>query len=305
MAINEERYLTEQLATRNDSIATVQAEAIDPARYVEDVVARSGSSFRLGMRAMPKERRAAMYAIYAFCREVDDVADEPGLTADKITQLSEWRVEIERLYKGCPVRLTTKALLQPVRVFDLPKAEFLEVINGMEMDARGPIWAPTLDELMLYCRRVAGAVGMLSIHAFGETRPPAADLAVSLGNALQLTNILRDVHEDAADGRLYLPRELLEKHHVVGTTSDALLADPSTALVCAELAILAKQSFAEAARHLQNLDRRKMRPAILMMAVYRRTLALLEDRGWEHLGQPVRISRAEKIWIALRHSFFS
>ncbi len=297
--------MTEQLTTASNLAEASRNDPDEAARHVEDVVARSGSSFRLGMRVMPKEGRAAMYAIYAFCREVDDVADEPGDTADKIKQLSEWRAEIERLYEGSPTRPTTRALQVPVRTFDLPKAEFLAVIDGMEMDARGPIWAPTLEELMLYCRRVAGAVGMLSIHAFGETRPPAPDLAVSLGNALQLTNILRDVHEDAMDDRLYLPRELLEKHGVVATTPDALLSERSVALVCADLALLAKQAFTEASGLLQQLDRRRMRPAILMMAVYRRTLDLLETRGWDKLDQPVRISRAEKFWIAFRYSFFS
>jgi squalene synthase HpnD len=297
--------LTEQLTTTSDRLAAAQNDAIDPERHVEAVVTRSGSSFRLGMRIMPKDGRAAMYAIYAFCREVDDVADEPGLAADKLEQLSEWRIEIDRLYEGCPTLPTTRALLGPVKIFELPKAEFLEIIDGMEMDARGPIWAPTLDELMLYCRRVAGAVGMLSIHAFGETRPPAPGLAVSLGNALQLTNILRDVHEDAADGRLYLPRELLDKHNVVGTTPEAVLADPSIAAVCADLAVLANQAFAAADILLHRLDRRKMRPAVLMMAVYRRTLARLEERGWDQLDRSVRISRAEKIWILLRYSFFS
>lgn len=257
------------------------------------------------MRVMPKDRRAAMYAIYAFCREVDDVADEPGDAADKLAQLADWRAEIDSLFAGHPARPTTQALLAPVRRFDLPKTEFLQVIDGMEMDARGSVWGPPLEELMLYCRRVAGAVGMLSIHAFGETRPPAPELAVSLGNALQLTNILRDVHEDALTGRLYLPRELLEKHGVTATTPEALLADPAVAKVCADLAPRARQSFADSAALLSRLDRRKMRPAILMMAVYRRMLDRMEERGWDRLAEPVKLSRAEKVWIVLRHCLFS
>lgn len=246
-----------------------------------------------------------MYAIYAFCREVDDVADEPGEPAEKLRQLGAWREEIERLYAGQPTRLTTKALLRPVRDYALPKDEFLAVIDGMEMDARAPIWAPSFEELMLYCRRVAGAVGMLSIHAFEETRPPAPDLAVSLGNALQLTNILRDVHEDAVNGRLYLPRELLDAHSVSATEPGALLVDPALASVCADLAEHAKRAFAETEAILPRLDSRKMRPAILMKAVYQRTLAGLEARGWERLAEPVKISKAEKLWIALRHSLLS
>ena len=302
-----EHPLTEQLSSTgapNGRLALEHGDAVDPRRHVEEVVARSGSSFRHGMMVLPKARREAMYAIYAFCREVDDVADEPGVVADKLAQLAEWRQEIERLFDRMPTRPTTRALLGPIRAFDLPKAEFLKVIDGMEMDARGPIWGPSLEELMQYCRRVAGAVGMLSIHAFGETRPPAPDLAVSLGNALQLTNILRDVHEDAANGRLYLPRELLDRHHVRATEPGALLVDPALASVCAEVAEMAKQAFAESESILPRLNRSRMRPAILMMAVYRRILVGLEARGWDRLGEPVRISRAEKLWIALRYSLF-
>lgn len=256
------------------------------------------------MRVLPKNRRAAMYAIYAFCREVDDVADEPGATDDKLARLAEWRAEIERLYEGRPTYPTTQALLGPVRDFDLPKAEFLQVIDGMAMDATGPIWGPPYAELMLYCRRVAGAVGMLSIHAFGETRPPAPELAVTLGNALQLTNILRDVHEDAMIGRLYLPREHLDRHGVRATEPGSLLTDPGLPFACADLAEDAKQAFVGTESLLPRLDRRLMRPAILMMAVYRRTLTRLEARGWDRLAQPVRLSRIEKLWIALRYSLF-
>lgn len=279
-------------------------DAAAAAEHARQVVERSGSSFRLGMRALPADRRVAMYAIYAFCREVDDIADDPGPGDKKLKRLDEWRQEIEKLYAGQPRFLTAQALLEPIRAFDLPKTEFLTVIDGMEMDARGDIWGPSYEDLFLYCRRVAGAVGMLSIHAFGETRPPAADLAVSLGNALQLTNILRDVHEDALRGRLYLPRELLDKHGVTATTPDALLADPAVARVCADLADLAREAFAVSGELMQQLDRRKMRPAILMMAVYQEVFEMLRRRGWDRLDEPVHLSRWAKLRLALRHSLF-
>ena len=289
----------------NGPSAEAMGGTVDPRRYVEDVVARSGSSFRLGMQCMPRAGRNAMYAIYAFCRELDDVADEPGKTTDKLQKLVEWRSEIDQLYEGQPTHPIARALLGPVRHFNLPKAEFLAVIDGMQMDVGGPIWGPSFEELMLYCRRVAGAVGMLSIHVFGETRPPAPDLATSLGKALQLTNILRDVFEDAADHRLYLPQELLNKYNVCAREPGALLVDPALASVCGDLAEYAKLAFVEADSTLARLDRRKMRPAILMKAVYQRMLANLEARGWDRLAEPIRISRSEKIWLAFRHSFFS
>jgi len=272
--------------------------------HVRGIVERSGSSFRLGMRILPPDRRDAMYAIYAFCREVDDIADDTGDAAGKLARLSDWKREIDNLYAGRPSYPTARALAAPVRDFDLPKAEFLTVIDGMEMDARAPIWGPSYSDLLAYCRRVAGAVGMLSIHAFGDTRPPAGDFAVSLGNALQLTNILRDVHEDALRGRLYLPRELLDRHGVAATTPEDLLADPAVARVCGDLAEDARKAFAESEALLARLDRRAMRPAVLMMAVYRRILMGLSRRGWDRLDEPVRISRLEKIGILLRHGLF-
>ena len=272
--------------------------------HVRGIVERSGSSFRVGMRALPQDRRDAMYAIYAFCREVDDIADDTAAAADKLARLAAWKQELANLYAGRPVYPTARALAAPVRDFNLPKAEFLTVIAGMEMDARAPIWGPSHADLLTYCRRVAGAVGMLSIHAFGVTKPPAGDFAVSLGNALQLTNILRDVHEDALCGRLYLPRELLDKHGVNAMTPQDLLNDPAVARVCGDLAEVALEAFAVSQALLKRLDRRAMRPAILMMAVYRRILMRLSRRGWARLDQPVRISRMEKFAVVLRHGLF-
>jgi phytoene synthase len=276
----------------------------DDKDHVRGIVERSGSSFRIGMRVLRADRRDAMYAIYAFCREVDDIADDAAAADDKLARLAAWKREIDNLYAGRPSYPTARALVAPVRDFNLPKAEFLTVIAGMEMDARAPIWGPSHADLLAYCRRVAGAVGMLSIHAFGVTQPPAADFAVSLGNALQLTNILRDVHEDALFGRLYLPRELLDKHGVHAATPHDLLADPAVARVCSDLAEVALDAFAVSEALLKQLDRRAMRPAILMMAVYRRILMRLSQRGWGRLDAPVRISRMEKFAVVLRHGLF-
>jgi squalene-associated FAD-dependent desaturase len=182
-----------------------------------------------------------MYAIYAFCREIDDIADEPGAEATKLAALAAWRGEIERLFAGAPTRPTSRSLLGPLRTYDLPKEEFLALIDGMEMDAREAMVAPSRDQLELYCRRVAGAVGMLSIKAFGARDPAAPELALVLGEAFQLINILRDLAEDAARGRLYLPREMLERHGIATEDPRSALADPAVAQVCAELGALARR----------------------------------------------------------------
>jgi len=322
----------------------VTAAALDlgsARRHAEETVRRSGTSFGAGMAILPKRRREAMHAIYAFCREVDDIADDNDLTRDeRKRRLEEWRAEIDRLYEGRPQFPSGLALLEPVRAFGLEKREFLMVIEGMEMDADGPIVAPSMDKLLAYTRRVAGAVGKLSMPVFGAPAGEASDrFALSLGDALQLTNILRDVAEDAGLGRLYLPAELLEKH---GAPMDpASLFRPAQSLrdsssinggaqseasplsslargvggepsepeggralqaVARELGALAKRKFADARAALKDLDWRTVRPALLMMGVYEAYLKKLEARGWEKVGEPLSLSKAQKILIAARYA---
>ena len=278
--------------------APADAAALAQAR---EVVTRSGSSFLLGMRALPKARREAMYAIYAFCRAVDDIADEPGAPSAKLAALDAWRDEIENLYQGRPARPLARALAGPVEVYGLPKAEFLTLIDGMEMDAREAIQAPAWDDYRLYCRRVAGAVGMLSVRVFGETGPAAGELAVTLGEALQTTNILRDLAEDAERGRIYLPRELVDKHGLTSLDPVSLLAAPGLAPACAELAEHARNLFGRARESIAACDRRRIRPALVMLEVYERLLERLAARGWDRPRSPVKLPRLEMFWIALRY----
>ena len=253
---------------------------------------------------MPGERRRAMYAIYAFCREADDIADEPGEIADKKRGLARWREEVGSLYAGRPTQPTTRALLPSVQRFDLPADEFLAVIDGMETDAAPTVRMQTLDDLLNYCRKVAGAVGILSVHVFGVPDEPGPRIARALGNAFQLTNVLRDLKEDAALGRLYVPLELLGKHGVPHGSLDAVFVHPGFAEVCAELADLARGYYGEAEGLIRELGSRRMRPAVVMMAVYRETFERLQARGWTKLDDRVRLTRARRLWLALRHGLF-
>ena len=278
--------------------------APEPWAHVNRVVERSSSSFVWGMRVLPGERRRAMYAIYAFCREVDDVADEPGEIADKRRALASWREEIRRLYAGRPTQPTTRALLGPVQRFGLPQHEFFAVIDGMEADAAPTIRMHTLEDLLSYCRKVAGAVGMLSVHAFGVPQDPGPRIAEALGNAFQLTNILRDLKEDSALQRLYVPLDLLGKYDIDAESLDAVFLHPRFVDVCAELADLAQGYYGEADRLISELGSRRMRPAVVMMAVYRETLDRLQARGWKRIDDPVGLTRGRKIWLALRHGLF-
>jgi phytoene synthase len=245
-----------------------------------------------------------MYAIYGYCREIDDIADEPGAEEAKLAALAAWREEIERLYAGTPTRPTSRALLVPLRAYDLPKEEFLALIDGMEMDAREAMVAPSMDQLELYCRRVAGAVGMLSIKVFGVRDQVAAELAVVLGEAFQLINILRDLAEDATRGRLYLPLELLQRHGVATDDPRLALAEPAVAHVCAELGVRARRRLPRGQELLARCEPGAVKPCVVMMEVYGRLLRRLEDRGWDKPEAPVRVSALEKAWIALRHGLF-
>jgi phytoene synthase len=269
--------------------------------HVRRTVEGSGSSFYWAMRLLPPERREAMFAIYAFCREVDDVADGEAPPDQRCRDLEAWREEIERLYCGAPTRLTTQALLAPLADYDLPKAEFLAILDGMAMDAREEMRAPPMEELLLYCRRVAGAVGVLSVHAFGAADARARELAVAEGEALQLTNILRDLAEDAERERLYLPRELLEKAGIAALSPSELLDHPKLPQVCFELADLAEDRFTRARALLAQSDRKALRPAAMMLEAYGRLLARLKQQGWQNPRQRVSLPRLEKLWIVLRH----
>lgn len=269
--------------------------------HVRSVTERSGTSFYGAMRVLPREKRDAMYAIYAYCREVDDVADDPAPPADKIRRLQEWREEVDRLYAGRPTYTTTRALLGPVQRYELEKKDFLALIEGMEIDASETLNGPSLERLEHYCACVAGAVGLLSIRVFGAADRRAQELAWSLGQALQLTNILRDLKEDAERGRLYLPAEYLDRFGVRERDPRIVLKHPNLPAVCEELALLARRRFGQAVRKLQECPRRQMRPAVVMMFVYRAILNGLIRRGWHDLDTPVRVPKWLKLWYAFRY----
>ncbi|HJS87882.1 MAG TPA: presqualene diphosphate synthase HpnD [Acetobacteraceae bacterium] len=267
---------------------------------VERVVRGAGTSFYHGMRMLPPDRRHAMYAIYAFCRLVDDIADEDGPLADKRRRLAEWRGRVAGLYRGEAGDPVTRVLRAAAARFALRQEDFIAVIDGMAMDAETAIVAPDLATLDLYCDRVASAVGRLSVRAFGDASPAADRVAHGLGRALQLTNILRDVAEDAARGRLYLPREWLAEAGVPCDPAGALAA-PALGTVCARVANLAHHYFREADAAMGECDRRAMRPARLMGATYAAILSRMERRGWERVAERVSLTKARKLWLAVRY----
>lgn len=282
----------------------VDAPQADAAQQAEDIVRRSGTSFYWAMRRLPEEKRNAMYAIYAFCREVDDIADGSDEIETKLSRLGEWRGEIERLYGERPRHGITEALLEPVERFGLHKEDFRAVIDGMEMDAAPKLRIADMAELELYCDRVACAVGRLSVKVFGIPDDIGVRLAFAQGQALQLTNILRDIDEDAVRDRLYLPQDLLHAHDVGGDELSAILANPALEKVCELLYDVANRRYGEARVLVRQCDRTDARPAVMMLDVYEKILGKLGRRGWRNLKEPVGLSTLEKIWAALRHGLF-
>ena len=266
---------------------------------VERIVRSAGTSFYRGMRILPPDRRMAMYAIYAFCRLVDDVADEPAPIEAKRAGLSRWRDAIAAVFAGRGEDAVTRMLVRAVQVFDLRQADFQAVIDGMQMDAETVIVAPDLATLDLYCDRVAAAVGRLSVRAFGDSSAQADTVAFSLGRALQLTNILRDVAEDAERGRLYLPREWLDEAGVPADPALAL-ASPHLPIVCARMLAEARRRFSLAHAAMEQCDKQAMRPARLMGATYSAILDRLERRGWADIHAPAKLPKWQKLWIAAR-----
>lgn len=262
----------------------------------------SGSSFYLAMRIMPKAQREAMFEIYSFCRKVDDIADEAGPRDVRREQLRRWRADIEALYARTPPP-HLNGLARAVRDFNLQREDFLAVIDGMEMDVVADICAPDLATFDLYCDRVASAVGRLSVRVFGMEKKDGLALAHHLGRALQMTNILRDLDEDAAIGRLYLPREVLADAGITTTDNPAAaLASPVIGQACAPVAARAERHFAEANAIMAKCPRRTVRTPRVMAVAYRMILKRLMARGWQPPRQPVRLRRSQFLWIFLRHA---
>ncbi len=279
----------------NAPVAVADDSSVDAARRA------SGSSFYLAMRILPRAQREAMFEIYSFCRAVDDMADDPGKRAKRRAQLQAWRDDIDALYEGHgAARL--RGLAGAIHRFELRREDFQAVIDGMEMDVVSDIRAPDLGTLEVYCDRVASAVGRLSVRVFGMPAKEGRQLAQHLGRALQLTNILRDLDEDAAMGRLYLPREALAKVHIAGREPAIVLKHRALAKACAELVSRARVHFREADRIMARQPRRLVRAPRIMGEAYKLILDALLARGFSAPRAPVRLSRPRLLWILLKYA---
>jgi presqualene diphosphate synthase len=264
--------------------------------------AASGSSFYAAMRILPREQREVMFQIHNFCRQVDDIADTEGPRDQRLAAIQQWRDDINALYQGRPpARLS--GYVASVRRFGLKREDFIAIIDGMEMDIPQDIRAPDMATLDLYCDRVASAVGRLSVRVFGLPEDDGILLAYHLGRALQLTNILRDIDEDAGLGRLYLPLEGLLHAGITVNDPQTVIADPALPKVCMPLVERARSHFDEADAIMKRNPRRVVRAPRIMSKYYRAILDLLVARGFAQPRPAVRLNKAAKLAIVLRHAF--
>ena len=270
-----------------------------PDEYCQQKAAASGSSFYNSFRFLPSNRRRAITALYAYCREVDDVVDECSDAQIAATKLAWWRQELDRLYAGQPEHPVTRAL-QPVLVeFNLPQELLLEIIDGMAMDLQQTRYAD-FTALSLYCYRVASVVGLLAAEIFGYTERQTQKYAHDLGMAFQLTNIIRDVGEDARRGRIYLPLDELQRFEVpVDDILNARQTDNFRRLMEFQIE-RAEHYYAQAMSELPAVDRKAQRPGLVMAAIYRTLLDEIKRDGCQVLRQRISLPPLRKLWIAWR-----
>jgi len=259
------------------------------------------SSFYLAMRILPREQREAMYAVYAFCRAVDDIADDGGPRAARLAMLDQWRADIARLYNGGGPTELTQELARPLARFGMRQQDFLDVIDGMEMDVRREMRGPSWETFEHYCDRVASAVGRLSVKIFGVEDDKGILLSHYLGRALQMTNVLRDLDEDAELGRLYLPAEALAGAGIEEKDIGTVLVHPRLGEACMAVADRAGRHFAEASEVMARCRRESVRSPRIMASVYRALLEKLIRRGWRAPRERVRPSKLQFLSAFVLH----
>lgn len=268
-----------------------------PDQYCQEKAAASGSSFYYSFLFLPEDKRRAITALYAFCREVDDVVDECSDVGVARSKLQWWREEVRRMHAGSPQHPVAKALAPHIAARQLPEVDFQEVISGMEMDLDQTAYE-TFEHLKVYCYRAASVVGLLSARIFGYTDTKTLDYAHDLGMAFQLTNILRDVREDAARGRIYIPLEELDRF---GVSVETLLQFKTTEPIRKLFEFQAQRArgyYRSALQQLPAADRYQQRSGLIMAAIYERLLDEIGADGYRVLEQRISLTPLRKLWIA-------
>jgi phytoene synthase len=277
-------------------MTTAEAQA-----YCTAYTKRSGSNFYYSFLFLPKARREAMYTVYAFCKAVDSAVDEPPAGSNPKEELKRWRAELDAIYRGTPTVPIAISLAHHVKALSIPKAYLEELVKGVEMDLFNNRYV-TFDELSLYCYRVASVVGLICLHIFGVTSPRAQDYAVDLGMAFQLTNILRDLGGDAAQGRIYLPLDDLRACKYPEKAMLQQTYSPEFKALMQREAARAHQYYAKAQAALRDLSRRERRAltvAEIMRGIYSRILAKIERSDYQVFGPRISLSTSHRLVVAL------
>jgi phytoene synthase len=268
-----------------------------PDEYCQDRAAKSGSSFYYSFLFLPPPRRRAITALYAFCREIDDVVDETTDISLARTQLAWWRTQVAACFEGTPEHPVCLALIPAIREFSLPREQLLEIIDGMEMDLDQSRYLD-FKGLQLYCYRVASVVGLLAAQIFGSTQRETQKYAHDLGIAFQLTNIIRDVGEDARRGRIYLPVDELQRFNVrAADILNARYSDEFRQLMEFQIE-RARHYYEQAMAALPAVDRASQRPGLVMAAIYRTLLDEIERDGCRVLDRRIALTPVRKLWLA-------
>ncbi len=270
-----------------------------PDQYCQEKTAASGSSFYYSFKFLPHDKRRAITALYAFCREVDDVVDECSDANVARTALAWWRVEVAAIYSGKPQHPVTQALVPIVKQFNLPQEHLLEIIDGMEMDLQHHSYAD-FKALQLYCYRVASVVGLLAAEIFGYSDRKTLKYAHDLGIAFQLTNIIRDVGEDARRGRIYLPQDELQRFGVSSRDILESRETPEFQQLMQFQIERAQRYYQQALAQLPEVDRKAQRTGLIMAAIYRTTLEEVAASGCHVLRERVSLPTLRKLWLALK-----
>ena len=266
----------------------------------KNIIKYPKSSFYWGMKILDKERRNAMFAVYAFCKKADSIADSNSLKKEKTKKINLLRGELNEIFKNNLNNNFGRALKFNIDKYKLNKKHFLDIINGVEMDINNIMICPNKKIFDLYCYRVAGAVGLISLKIFGEYNKKTITFGLYLANALQITNILRDIKQDKAMGRMYIPKEILNNVGIKKQKITFILKNQRFPEACKKLSSVADLNFQLAEEQLKFCSKKKLKSAILMMDTYKLLLKKLKKKGWESLEERVSLTKFEKFFLFIK-----
>ena len=266
----------------------------------QNIIKYPKSSFYWGMKILDRKKRNAMFAIYAFCKKADSIADSREINKKKISKIKKLRKEINEVFKNNLNNNFNKTLKYYIDIHKLKKKYFLDIIKGVEMDINNIMICPNKKIFNLYCYRVAGAVGLISLKIFGDYNKKTKSFGLYLAKALQITNILRDINQDKTMGRMYIPKEILNKVGIKSKKIIFILKNKKFPEACKNLAKIADLNFNLADKQLKFCSKKKLKSAIIMMDTYKLLLKKLKKKGWVNLKEKVTLTKFEKIFLFIK-----